>query len=422
MKFTPRFILLALLLLAHLVFLFRTFVETPLPLTDSAEYLNASENLLTEGLLYCGELNEHPQQPEKLTRRPPLYPLFLSIGMVTGSVKLIFVIQILISLFTVLLIWRIFVFERTAEERSPQRITLETFLLLVFVLITPAQFIYSSRIMAEIPFQLCLVLSAWSVFSYFRHGEEKQIWLFNLYITLGMAMKPVLFPFAIVTILISLILFIRKRRPVLLLALTIPVLWIFGYSIRNYTQTGSFQYSSIQTANLVNYNLRYFVMSEKGNEAAAETVDRLYETCNPASTYPEKKACLHTEVKEVLRDQPVRYALFHIKGSMRYFLDPGRFDLVSFFNLENSGGTGLLKELNEQGIRGAIRFLRRQGGGLIFLLGLIGLFKLLKITGFLIYVVRAGKDPEFRLFLVLLVGYLAFATGPLGGFPVLFTG
>ena len=63
---------------------------------------------------------------------------------------------------------------------------------------------------------------------------------------------------------------------------------------------------------------------------------------------------------------------------------------------------------------------------MILALGLIFLGKLVKLGGFLIYLFRgpgpkAGSifNPEsphfaFRIFLILLTGYLAFATGPLG--------
>ena len=409
-----RFILLAVLLAVHLVFFISTRIQSPVPLSDSTEYLAASENIMAEGMLYCGDMDATTLQPEKLTRRPPLYPLFLSIGRVTGSNELIYLIQILISLIAILLIWRIFISEASNSVGKDRKLDPEALLFLVMLLFTPAQYIYSSRIMAEIPFQLCLVLSAWSIFRYFRYEEEKQIWLFNLYMTLGMAIKPVLFPFAILSILITLILLVRKRRWILLLAVFLPVLWIAGYSIRNYVKTGIAQYSSIQTANLVNYNLRYYMMSREGSEGAAEKVDQIYDTCNSTSSYREKTRCLHSEVKEILLDQPVRYAAFHLKGSVRYFLDPGRFDLASFFHLKGSTTTGFLQELNQNGFRGAFRFLGNQGWGVVLLLVMIGLFKLAKISGFLIYVIRPGGDREFRIYLLLLIGYLAIATGPLG--------
>jgi hypothetical protein len=268
--------------------------------------------------------------------------------------------------------------------------------------------------MAEIPFQLLLILAAWSLFIFFRDQKERYIWLFNLFITLGMATKPVLFPFTFLIIIFSIYLFLRTKRKTFILAIGIPLIWIIGYSAWNYQRVGSIQYSSIQTANAVNYNLRYFVMSQEGAEAASKEVDRLYDACGSEATYAEKNRCLDQGVKKIIFNSPFKYALFHLKGSIRYFLDPGRFDLVTFFNIEEPDSPGFLTELNQNGLSGAIRLLRKQGWGLVFVLGLIFLFKLLKAAGFLIYIFRPGKDLPFRIFLVVLVGYLALVTGPLG--------
>jgi hypothetical protein len=261
---------------------------------------------------------------------------------------------------------------------------------------------------------LLLVLSAWSAFRYQKEREDRYIWLFHIFITLGMATKPVLFPLAVLTIPFSVVLFITTRKIKWLLAMLIPLVWIIGFTAWNHHRSGSFQYSSIQTANLVNYNLRYFVMSQEGAEAASEKVDGLYESCNTEESYSEKVKCLEQGVREVILDQPVRYAIFHLKGCMRYFIDPGRFDLVTFFSLEEPDSQGFLYVLNQDGLPGVLRFLREQGWGLIILLMVIVLFKLLKVTGFLLYVFRNGTDLPFRIFLIVLVGYLALVTGPLG--------
>jgi hypothetical protein len=42
------------------------------------------------------------------------------------------------------------------------------------------------------------------------------------------------------------------------------------------------------------------------------------------------------------------------------------------------------------------------------------LFKLFKFTGFIIYLVKGKEMTPFKIFLILLIGYLALVTGPLG--------
>ncbi|MEN8230692.1 MAG: glycosyltransferase family 39 protein [Bacteroidota bacterium] len=410
LQFNRTFSLFAALVLVHLLFFLGSQINTPAPLTDSEDYLNASRNLYQKGVLYCGDLSD-PIVEEQYTRRPPLYPLFIGIGALTGSDFPLFILQILVSILSILLVYRIFL-----SGEPEQMHTLGMLLLLA----TPAQFIYANRIMAEIPFQLILILMAWSVYKFFQvqHDQtvrrDRFIWLFNLFLTLGMATKPVLFPFALFTILLTLFLFLRTRNRTFILAVILPVLWISLYSLWNFNRTGSAQYSSIQTANMVNYNLRYFIMGQEGSEAAAMEVDRLYLNCESETSYKEKNSCLDQGVKEVILKEPVKYGLFHLKGTVRYFLDPGRFDMVTFFNLKESDSPGFLQAINEDGIGGAFRFLKQQGWSMVIILGLISLFKLVKITGFMLYLFRGKEALQFRIFLGFLIGYLALVTGPLG--------
>ncbi len=408
-------VIFAAILLVHLLFFLSALINPPVSLTDSTDYLNASQNLYKQGVLYCGDLSA-PIVEEQFTRRPPLYPLLLGITGPARSNIPAFLVQILMSMISLFLVYTIF-FRNQADPDIQKELHKRNRAMLfatLLLLATPAQFIYANRIMAEVPFQLILVLLTWSVYSYFNKGKDRYIWMFNIFLTLGMATKPVLFPFAILIVVASEILFLKTKRSAFVWAIILPILWIGLYSIWNYNRTGSAQYSSIQTANMVNYNLRYFLTGEEGKEKAAAEVDRLYMVCGEKTAYREKNNCLDKGVRELILERPVKYGIFHLKGSVRYFIDPGRFDLVTFFNLSTTGSEGFLHELNQNGLPGAYRVLKAQGLGLIFVLGLIVLFKLVKILGFILYIVRGKQQLPFRIFLLVLVGYLALVTGPLG--------
>jgi len=405
----PSLTAFAVILLVHLLFLLSTQLNQPAALSDSDDYLNASENLYWQGVLYCGDLSE-PIVEEQFTRRPPFYPILLGAATLTGSRIPALLIQILISMASIFLVFKMFLPNLQTVKSGKQAVIFATILLIA----TPAQFIYSNLIMAEILFQFLLVGMAWSVYNYLENKESRFVWLFHLFLTLGMATKPVLFPFAIVCMILSLALFIKTKKKAFILALLFPVVWIGFYSIWNYNRTGTAQYSSIQTANLVNYNFRYFLMGQEGSEYAAAEVDRLYDICGEEASYPEKNKCLEKGVRKIVLEQPLNYGIFHLKGSLRYFIDPGRFDLLTFLNLEESGSPGILYVLNQEGIRGVFKFLKQEGWALLSILVLIALFKLVKITGFIIYLIRVKTGLPFRIFLALLVGYLALVTGPLG--------
>ena len=415
------YLILAALLLVHLLYFTSSRLFPPSPLPDSEEYLQASRNLYRQGVLYCGDLSE-PIREELFTRRPPLYPLMIGATAASGSVVPLYLLQILLSLFSIWMVANIFApslrdvqpienvgYTATANKRF-------YFLMFLMLLATPAQFIYANRVMAEIPFQLILVLMACCVYRYFSHAghQRRYVWSFYLLLTLGMATNPVLFPFLLPAALLSVFLFFRTRQRAWITALFLPVIWVAAYSLYNFNRTGSAQYASIQTANLVNYNLRYYLVSREGSEKASAVVDELYEQCGDQVDYKEKNQCLSEGAREMLLRHPVQYGIFHLKGSVRYFMDPGRFDLVTFFHLSKAGSSGALEVLNAEGTGGLIRFLRSQGWGMVLALGVIALFKLFKLSGFLIYLFRGKRDLAFRIFLALLVGYLALVTGPLG--------
>lgn len=421
------YLILATVLLVHILYFTSSRMMPPNPLPDSEEYLNASQNLYQQGILYCGDLSQ-PVREELYTRRPPLYPILIGAIANTGSEVPVFLLQMLLSLLSVWIVAVIFrPFPDTgvpaaSTKRPFRKNSIFYLMMLLLLLATPAQFIYSNRIMAEIPFQLILVLMACCIYRYFsgspneeHQGQKRRyVWSFYLLFTLGMATKPVLFPFLLPLVILAGFAFYRTRKRVWITALLLPVLWIAGYSLYNVHRTGSAQYSSIQTANLVNYNLRYYLMATEGPDKAAETVDELYRRCEDQGDYGEKNRCLTKGVREMLMRHPLKYGIYHLKGSVRYFLDPGRFDLVTFFQLEKAGSEGALNILNKEGAGGFLRFLKSQGLGLVLILVIIGLFKLFKLAGFMIYLFRGRRDLPFRIFLALLVGYLALVTGPLG--------
>ena len=307
----------------------------PNPLPDSEEYLNASQNLYQQGVLYCGDLSQ-PVREELFTRRPPLYPILIGATVITGTEVPVLLMQILLSLFSVWIVLIIFrPFSGTVDPAASKKQALRGFrfyylMMFLLLLATPAQFIYSNRIMAEIPFQLILVLMACCIYRYFsgashnedQHQKRRYVWSFYLLLTFGMATKPVLFPFLLPVAILSGFFFYRTRKRVWFTALALPVLWIAGYSFYNASRTGSVQYSSIQTANLVNYNLRYYLMATEGPDKAAEVVDELYRRCGDHGDYGEKNRCLTEGVREIILGEPLKYGFYHLKGSLRYFLDP----------------------------------------------------------------------------------------------------
>jgi hypothetical protein len=111
---------------------------------------------------------------------------------------------------------------------------------------------------------------------------------------------------------------------------------------------------------------------------------------------------------------PFKYAVFHFKGIVGFFIDPGRFDLVNFFNLSNKNDSGLLNHINKFGVVSAIKFLFTHSFGLLLALAAIVLFKILKVSLFIRLLLQKKNINLYTGFVIIIILYVSFLTGPLG--------
>jgi hypothetical protein len=268
--------------------------------------------------------------------------------------------------------------------------------------------------MAEILFQFILMMAALTLFRYLQTERFRALFTYELMIVLGILVKPVLYPFIILNILLSLVLYYRYRQRLVIISSLIPLVFVIIYASINQQRTGYFHVSSIQQVNLVDYNLYFYLMDQQGEDKASEITGEIRATCARESDFSKRSACLSDAATNIFKDDIVSYGWFHLKGMGRFFIDPGRFDLYQFFGLERSRGSGFLYHINKSGIKGAWEYLRMQQTGMILLLLVIAFVNLLRAIGFLFFLFNRKIDVAFRLFLFFLTGYIAFATGPLG--------
>ena len=390
-------------LVVHLGFMGFQLTSQHFLLDDSSEYIAAADHLLHDGMLYCGDTTD-PIDPALYTKRPPAYPLFLILTRAwTRSFVPLILLQMLLSMFSLLAMLKIF----QPERRSRILVTL-------FTILYPAQFIYANLVMSEILFQFSLMMAALCLLRYIQTERIRILWLYQFMIILGIMTKPVLYPFILLNIVLFLFLYYRYRQRLVIISSLIPVVFVIIYAGINQQRTGYFHVSSIQQTNLIDYNLYYFLMKEEGEEFAQATLDSIRGNCNMESDFSKKASCLSEAATSYFRKDIIDYGVFHLKGMARYFIDPGRFDLYHFFNVEPTGGKGFLHHLNKGGISAALNYLMEQGITMILLLLLIAFFNLLRLIGFVLFLFNRRVDILFRLFLLFLAGYMAFATGPLG--------
>jgi hypothetical protein len=133
---------------------------------------------------------------------------------------------------------------------------------------------------------------------------------------------------------------------------------------------------------------------------------------------------IQAEAVAVLRQHPLTYAAQHALGMATLLLDPGRFDLSSF--LGQNASVGLLRQLRSGGLRGIGVALGQQPLDLLLALGGVGVANLVRLwlmlrgLGRVSRVGPASGDwlrlhmPASRWAVVVLLGYMALLTGPLG--------
>lgn len=403
----PIIILLFVVAFVHAAFTGYQLVHKNLCLgPDSFEYLAQAENIRAAGSFYSGDTTK-PLDKDLITKRPPLYPLFIAgVKAIVPSNIAIIILQTMIALMTLLATAALM---RTVNI-VPSGVT--ALLLPAMLIITPSHFLYANFIMTETILQAIVLLMTFALFTFIIRKKERYLYLYHFLLIAAMLTKPVFYLFAVPSAVYVLWLAYKDKRPRYMISALIPFAVIAGVIGWNYSRTGYAQYSSIQTINILYYNSYYFLVKTRGDAEAKRIITDIETAAANKASYAERTRYIHAECGKIIKNDVVRYAVFHARGVLNFFLDAGRFDLHNFFSLP-SDNTGLLYHFSSGGYRGAIAYLLRQPPGLIAALALIlagNLIKLAAVIVFLFIRIRL----EFRVFIVGCICYIAFATGPLG--------
>lgn len=390
------------LCLIHLLYWGYQFQFGPYLLDDSHEYLWEAQNIREKGHFYAGD----PKKPIDLrlyTKRPPLYPLILA---AVPSVTIILIIQNLAAL---LALWLL----RQTLHLWGYKIRNE--LLLLLLIFSPAHFIYANLVMSETFLELMLSAMVYIMAVYFHKPKQVLLWIFNALVCLAVLIKPVLYPFIGLNAILMLYLSWRKRMVWPITTSILPILCVLFISFWNAQRTGHAQYSSITTINLVNYNLYYFLMQQEGTQSADSLIHYIHQKGSEIGSYAMGIDYENQAATELLKEQIWPYTLFHLKGCVRFFLDPGRFDMSNYFLPQDKNKNGLLEVLNKGNWNDTVYFLfHQQSPMMLLLLFLVSLMNIVKLYGFARFIwLKAYSWPEKLMFTIPLL-YISILTGPLG--------
>ncbi len=400
---TTKF-LMVLIVVFHLAGFFFKAKEGNFYLDDSIEYLYMAGNIANEGVFYCGDLSK-PINPDFYTKRPPLYPLYVTaVHLIFKSDLAVIFLQNLISLFNILLM--IILAEKLRQ--TSVRIAL------IFLLISPVQVFYANMIMSEIILQTWILLMVNSYLRFFKAKNPINLFWGSLFLILAMLTKPVMYPFAAILLVGGLYFLLKDRIKLAMVYGLLPITFLLGYNLWNQNRTGVFHFSSIQTINLVQYNIYYFLINQFGDKDADEFLKSTYHKADQIENYTQRQSFLKKAALEKIKVNLPAYFWFHAKGVVRWFVDPGRFDYYNFFGVEAQKSSGFLKQLSREGTEKTFRNFLSQPFYMVVLLVSTFAVRVLLLSFMVLWLLLSQNSLLEKISVALPILFVAAATGPLG--------
>jgi hypothetical protein len=356
-----------LLLVIVLTILTVSLFKESAHINDEKEYLNTAYNLLEKNALYAGDLSK-PLDYRRFAKRPLGFPLFILMQhQLSLLIALAQIFLLVLTYFCGLFLLRFFSSKKIAFTMYNCVYGLN----LAFII--HSTFIFSDLILASVLSCMLLVLYDQSIIM-----SSKLKWLGILW-AISLAIKPILLPTLLLFPILVIIIIVKRYKVVWQLYL--PILVFLITSLINQRNTGTFEYSSMSTINLVQYNARLTIANSYGYDSAMQYAKNkafiVPKTKEEYSTYKEEatKVCLTT-----ITDNLYSYLKIHVIGSIKMLIDPGRYEIYTFLGLSTANNS-----LTEQVLGGnhkeALNHIKEKGWVMILFLSLL-VVSLMKFLGF----------------------------------------
>lgn len=353
-------------------------------LVDSYEYLEVAKLIIQGDYFTTDNLI--------ISRRPFVYPLFLSLTSTFNPFVIVFFQSILLFL-SFLFLYKIIDFYKIKSEN----------LLLILVLLTPSIFIYSQLVMSEL---LILFLITLLFYLYIVHFQWKNIMYAQLIITILVFTKPVFYPFVFINLGLMFFYFYKVKR--FNFWVLLPVLSVLLYMNFNQNKFGYKHFSSMENKNLIYYNLYYFKANNESKNIANQWISNINKELEDKKE-KEKNEFLKNIAHHEIKKNFLSYTFYHISTGIRGVFDPGRFDLMTSIAKED-GRQGFLEILN--GNKPFSSLFSNKSLMLIYVL-LIPIFLALLFKWFHFFKFYLTKKRSFsEYFFLVFIGYYVLITGP----------
>jgi hypothetical protein len=401
---------LAVVVLAHIACFLLACLYRRVYMGDSFEYIYEAVNIRDAFFFYSGN-PVLPIEPEYMTQRQPLYPMFLMlVYLFTVNNWVVLVLQNVLSIFN---IWylRNSLFIMGYQPRYDRY-------LLLLALAYPIQFIYASTIAPEILLQTFVLLYIRQMILMVMHRKGSHALWASLALIAGLFVKPVLYPFVVVHLVLLVLCAIRNKlniaRSFGIGAL--PLLAVLMYNGWNYERTGKFHFSSNQGFNAIFYYYNYY-SDTKGVSEAREFLNNERAKLAAMPVYKDRYDAANARGIALLKENFMPYMAYHLKHSARFFIEPGKAEIdlftgkLTYGGLYSKQGEGFFATIKSKGIGGLVDYVQRNPSLPIALVVL--LFNVLRLIGVVMFMFTKKVLLPVRLFLLLMFGYFAITTGPI---------
>jgi len=363
---------------------------------DTASYLEPGHNLILHGRYVSGGLPE--------IDRTPGYPLFTMLsGMTFDNVLLAILVQIAVSMLSLLLIWKIA--ERIFPNHGAGKAAAWLYAL------EPVSVLYTIRLMPETLFILLLLAMIDRLLSFYKTGKLSTLTVSGLLLAAATYVRPVSY-YLVFSLALALVVTaprsrgLRWKAPALLLVSVLP--WLALWQLRNKMETGYSGFSSIVEQNLYFYQSAE-VVAEIDHISLGEEQKRLGypDEISYFAVHPEQKSWsaaqrlqfMHTQSLRILANHRALYLKTHVAGVAVVAFTPCATELLQLLNLYPQDEEMPHRILNEGILHSFVRVLKIHPG----VTATMAFFEvtLLVLYAFALYGIIRGRGKRISLFLLI---------------------
>ncbi|MES2703940.1 MAG: hypothetical protein V4649_14970 [Bacteroidota bacterium] len=400
-----------IIILVHVAFFLLAYCYKRIYMGDSFEYIYEALNIKQQFFFYSGN-PELPIEPEYMTQRQPVYPLFLlSVYLFAVNNWVVLVLQNVLSVFNILYTRNILLHIGYSRKYD--------WLLMLLLLAYPSQFINANTIAPDILLQTFTLLYFGNFVGLLQSRQGKYALWMSFALVAGMMTKPVLYPFVLVHILLLLVIGAKLKlgwHRQLVAAVLLPVCAVAAYNFWNYQRTGKAHFSSNQAFNAVYYYYP-FIAAQHGQDSAVQFLTNERGRLAGIADYKTRYDAANQTGTRLLRENFMPYMLFHLKHSARMLVEPGKAEIdlftgkLTYGRLYSKRQEGFFATLKSKGMSGMSEYFRNNRSMLVVIL--VILFNLIRLIGLLLFLLSRRIDVRIRLFVFVLIGYFAVAAGPI---------